>query len=106
MPLSREEFRERTVKILADPGNVADVSKLLSELVDDHLMVAAERDAADNLAQDLKKKNDELIKQNMDLYLKTAGAPGTGEQAKNPAAPPPKPVYESLFDENGRLKKK
>jgi hypothetical protein len=106
MSMTPEEFKNKTISILADPANIADVSKLLSEIVDDHMSIIADRDAKENLANDLSKKNKDLTDANMKLYLNQIGAPNGAAAIKNPNEPPKKPEIGDLFDEKGRLKKK
>ena len=100
--LTREEHAQRLAKILESKEDPALASDILAELSENYAAVLAEHKLAADHENTLKKQNDELVKQNMNLFLKI----GTAEPKENRVEVPDerKPIrYEDLIKENGHI---
>lgn len=101
--MTREEFNQKLTEILASPGDVASISANLDTVREEHAAVLAAAAAAQNEAEALKKVNQDLIKQNMALFLKVGTDPGDAGSAEQEQDSPPR--FEDLFDpKTGKLK--
>lgn len=103
--MTREEFTEKSAHILEILDDTGAVSTALDELRTGFFEEVEKRETSDTTAEELKQKNEGLLKANMDLFLKV-GKEGTGETAPEEADKPTEPEisYDSLFNENGELK--
>ena len=97
--MTREEHARLLADILKNAKDPASVSDALTKLQEDYqaTLANAELTSADNAS--LKQRNDELIQQNMKLFLKVGKVP---EEKQQQSDQPKK--FEDLFDEKGRLK--
>jgi hypothetical protein len=97
--MKKEEHEQLLSKILENAKDPAAVSDALTALREDYgaTLATLQLTSADN--ESLKRQNDEIVKQNMKLFLKLGtGSPETPAQNDQPKK------YEDLFDEKGKLK--
>lgn len=96
----REEFNGKCAELLGvESPETAKISALVTELKEAFSNIQTELELAAAEVAALKTQNKDLKEQNMQLFLKVTTEP---EQTEKPQTP--KPSYDSLFDENGRLK--
>lgn len=99
--LSREEHAGILAKILEQPDS-ANVSEMVTQLAENYAGVLADNAVNTEQIATLKKQNDDLIQQNMKLFLKI----GQGEpQDTAPEMPEERPIlrFDDLVNENGHI---
>lgn len=105
--MTREEYNEKVSTIL-DIEDRGERSTALDEIRTAFFEEVEKRETAEATAEELKGKNEGLLKANMDLFLKV-GKEATGKEEPEVEAEPEKSAeelitIEDLFDENGELK--
>lgn len=103
MPMSREEHK----KILADILETKDPAKIsehITKLSENYNSTLTENKLTDEERKSLKTQNDDLVKQNMELFLKI----GQADEKKDDPPPPEenerKPIkYTDLASDNGHI---
>ncbi len=95
-----EEHAAILAEILANPSDTATVSEKLTILSENYGSIVAEKAAADLMVAELTEKNEKLIQQNMELFLKVGNVPESAPPEQGETIP----TYDDLFDENGNLK--
>lgn len=98
--MNRNEHSNILAAILAAASDPATVSDKVTQLSDDYMGLLAESEINRETITGLKKQNEELIKQNMKLFLKV----GVSQETPIQELEEKRPTFESLFDENGNLK--
>lgn len=107
--MKREEHKELVQKIMANAGNQAELSMLLTQLSEDYEKVLTESETATTNVTNLTTDNENLRRVNMELFLKV-GHTKQDNPADDKGGNPtdnggiPELTFEKLFDENGGLK--
>lgn len=106
--MTKDEFNEKSSAILEILEDRGAVSTALDEIRGAFFEEVAKRESAESTAEELKGKNEGLLKANMDLFLKvgkeSAGTP-EAEVVEEPEKSPEETItIDDLFDENGELK--
>lgn len=99
--LSREQHAEILAKILEQPDS-ANVSEMVTQLAENYASVLADSAVNGEQIATLKKQNDDLVQQNMKLFLKI----GQGEpQDDTPKLEEERPVlkFDDLVNDNGHI---
>ena len=105
--MTREEYNDKISAIL-DIEDRGERSTALDEVRTAFFEEVEKRETAEATAEELRGKNDGLMKANMDLFLKI-GKEATGKEEPEIKEEPEKSpeeliTYDDLFDENGELK--
>lgn len=106
--MTKEEYTEKASAILDNLEDRGAVSTALDELRTAFYEEVEKRETSDATAEELKTKNDGLLKANMDLFLKV-GKTATGSEEpvvedEHEKTPEETITFDDLFDENGELK--
>lgn len=105
--MTKEEYTEKASAILENLEDRGAVSTALDELRTAFYEEVEKRETSDATAEELRTKNDGLLKANMDLFLKV-GKTATGDEEPKVEDEPEKTpeetiTYDDLFDERGEL---
>lgn len=106
--MTKEEYTNKASAILENLEDRGAVSTALDELRTAFYEEVEKRETSEATTEELKTKNDGLLKANMDLFLKV-GKTSTGDEEPVVEDEPEKTPEETitiddLFDERGELK--
>ncbi len=99
--LSREQHAQLLAAILENP-DTANVSEQVTQLAENYAGILAENKMNSEQLAAIKKQNDELVQQNMKLFLKIGQS---DPQDNEPDIPDERPVlrFEDLVNDNGHI---
>jgi hypothetical protein len=104
--LTVEQWQTLTQAILANPADIAIVSKNLADLTDEFTELSTAKQKLTDDNKTLTENMEKIRAVNMDLFLKVGAKPTTpNNDGTQPGSSGRKPIdFESLFDDKGKLK--
>lgn len=104
MPMTADEFNAAVTDILGNVSDVGHVSQKLDELRTAFGEALTDAETRAKTIETLEGEKKSLQEANMNLFLKI-GTPQKETETEQKDEPQAEPDFESLFDENGNLKK-
>lgn len=104
MPMTAEEFNAAVTDILGNVSDVGHVSQKLDELRTAFGEALTDAETRAKTIETLEGEKKSLQEANMSLFLKI-GTPQKENDTEKKEELPEEPDFETLFDENGNLKK-
>lgn len=104
MPMTADEFNAAVTDILGNVSDVGHVSQKLDELRTAFGEALTDAETRAKTIETLEGEKKSLQEANMNLFLKI-GTPQKETETEKETETPQETDFESLFDENGNLKK-